>query len=418
MISHSVPVFSSEDSTGTVRIAGEYPDYYRCWLIMDRNIFYVDSSSPQNGFTDLQVSRPINAFSVMIPYDTSVAYEEFTGNAFEADVVYYEKDNYDYYYKTEDESYDSSKTYYIEKAWVEAYIAAKIREQFQNGSTTHGDSEYSMPYLTVNYSGNTYVDVTYENNEFYDLVELMDIAVEKGVEFSFVTDYDKLTLNIYSRDEETHHVIFGDGHNLLTDVTLSSNLVSKVTVYRRDEDNNLTEGETWYWHKDGSISQTPPEPRIKGSWEKVSVTDEDVTDQEAAEEMMEDNDGSVKLTFMSDSEFEYLDKVTCRINEEVITEYITSCFISDSTPLRQYTLGSLPTTLTDQIRKDRKQESRRNSVTYEGSEDEYVNANGGTVNGSLNIQNSMSANTVIVGDDSVGTSLPSTGQDGQVFYLI
>lgn len=196
--------------------------------------------------------------------------------------------------------------------------------------------------------------------------------------------------------------------------------MARVTVRRIntfDDEIEVVLSTDYYWHKGGEITTEPPNPRLKGIWDIVSVEDEDIDLIDAAKEAMEDNDEAVKVTFYSDEVFALGDKITCRVNDEVLTEPITSCSLSSNDPRYLYTLGKLPTTLTDQFNQKSK-ERREQSVTYEGSSTDYVSTSGGTVGGTLNVQDTTSTKRLVVGSDSYGTSLPSTGVAGQVFYKI
>lgn len=577
---YDVPVYSSEDSVGKIKIVGEHPEYKRCWVILDGHIFYGETASPDNGSTELTVSRPMNAFDRTLEYKQNLIYEvtedssmnsekryfEKVSNtsyirtsdiqrnpskiyyvrgddgwyicvnisAFQYGVTYYHKTEDATYYQTsdremiptkryyvevegeedlvvttdtefvygttyyekvedaqydqtEDATYNAEHEYYVQNAKgkyakvngtifdedvvfyeavagtkyivtgdssfqsgktyyeltdryggngtevLETYIKRLIEESFINES----DQMYAMPYITVYATGETPVELSYMVNEVFSFLDIIDLAYEKQIIFNFVVSASGISIYISNASSSVNNIFFDDGHNFLEDVTISDEIVARVTVRRINsyEDGITVEEERdFYWHLGGNIETTPPNPRIKGIWDIVSVNDEDVDLITAAEESMAGNSEATKVTFYSDKFYNLWDVIACPINNEVVVETITSCSINFNDPRYLYTLGRMPTTLTEKFEQsayDKNNKSARHgsayhksanrssqSVTYEEQSDSYLSQVGGIINGSVNVQNTMTADKMVVGSSSYGSTLPEAGTVGQVYFVI
>lgn len=579
VVDYDLPIFSSEDITGKIKIIEEHPEYKRCWVIIDGYIFYGETASPNNGYTELTVSRPMNAFDRTLEYKQNLIYEStedasmnpekryfeivpdtsyirtsdlerntsktyyVRGNdgwyicvnitAFQYGATYYNKTEDATYYQTsdremiptkkyyvevegeedlvvttdkefvygttyyekvadaqydqtEDATYNSEHEYYVQNAKgkyakvngtrfdedvvfyeavsgtkyivtgdssfqdgkvyyeltdryggngtevLETYIKRLIEESFIN----EPDPMYAMPYITVYATGETPVELSYMANEVFSFLDIIDLAYEKQIRFTFDISVFGITINIFPASPSHNNIFFEDGHNFLEDVTVSDEIVARVTVRRinnYDDGISIEEERDYYWHLGGTINNDPPVPRIKGIWDIVSVDDEDIDLILAAEESMIKNDEAVKITFFSDQVFSLWDYISCPVNNEVITEAVTSCHIQLNDSRFLYTMGKLPTTLTEKFEQSAKDKnnktpkrgpayrrSNRSSkdVTYEDQSDSYLSQSGGIVNGSVNVQNTMTANKMVVGSSSYGSTLPEVGTAGQVFFVI
>ena len=230
-----------------------------------------------------------------------------------------------------------------------------------------------------------------------------------------------LSLLIHSYSPSSYNVFFEDSHNFLESSTVSNELVAKVTVRRisvgDDDVITVTSSSNYYWHDDGTITTTPPDPRIKGTWDIVSVDDDDIESLVVAQESMENNSEAVKIEFRSDSAYSKWDSISCTINNRLFTEPISACRIDSENPLFLYELGTKPVTLTKKV-SNYTYKRKTKPIAYELQEDDYLSQYGGTVGGNVSISNNLSTNKLIIGDSSFGSSLPSSGVYGQVFFKI
>ena len=374
VVSWSVPVYSTGNKTGTVTVAGEDPSLSGCWAILDGMLFYASKAVPAKGSTAVTLRKPIYAFTRDLVY---------AGNGTET---------------------------------LQTFIAGEIEDNWVD----QADDPFAMPYLAVSTSGSTSADLPYANNEVYAFTEILELAEEMGLAFAFTMTDSTLTMQISVRNPQTHNVFFNDGHSHLVSASLTQSLVAKVTARRISvEDDVITVGntKTFYWHADGTISETPPSPRIPGTWSIVSVTDEDIDLDVAAAEAMSGNVSAVKIVFASDRAFALGDSITCRINGKTVIASVTLATRSSGDPRTRYELGDLPTTLTDKFEASVAQK-RAQSVTYENAADTPLSAAGGTVGGNLTVNDSLKASVLAVGSGSYGSSLPATGVIGQVFFKL
>lgn len=390
--------------------------------------YYEQTSDPTYEITS--DSGSIDPSKIYYVKDYRDKYVQINNSIFESGIGYYENVNQDVYSATSDTSFQSGTTYYeLTDSYggtgtevLESFIGHVIEDRFIN----EADPMYGIPYLEVYPYGGTVVDLGYQENEVYSFLDIIDLALEKKIRFSFVMSVTKLMLFIFPALNEEYNVFFGDGHNFMESATLSNELVARVTVRRiityDDSEIELDEEKDFYWNRGGEITTDPPNPRIKGLWQIVSVEGDDVDLYDAAEEAMEDNDESVKVSFYSDQEFNIWDQITCKVNNELIKETVTSCTVSSDDSRYLYTIGKMPTTLTEKFEKQAANKetslSQEQSITYEDMDRSYLETSGGTIGGNMAVNQTLSANTLVVGPGSYGSSLPSNGSDGQVFFVI
>lgn len=373
VVDYTVPLCSVGKTTGKIRVAGRWPALSGCWAVLDGNLYYAQKAAPGDGYTDITAAKPIFAFARDLVYD-GVGTEE-----------------------------------------LESFIATQITAHYIQQT----DPAYAMPYLTVTAQGTTAADLAYIPNQVYAFTDVLQLAEELGISFSWSMTAGSLALTVAPRESAAHKVFFGDGHNILTSAALTPSLVSKVTVRRilATDDEILVDEETdFYWHADGSITETPPDPRIPGSWAVVSLTDSDIPLLAAAQEAMSGNNAAVRISFTSDRAFGLGDRLTCRIGEDVVTATVTLCTISAGSSRRTYTLGDLPTTLTAKFERAAAKRQEK-AVTYENETKKPVTTSGGTVGGPLSVQDVLNATTLVVGSGSWGTTLPASGFAGQLFFV-
>ena len=304
--SWEVPVFSSSDVTGTITVAGEYT-LGGSWAIMDGMVFYIEKTSTSAGSTTLTVRKPYYAFNRDLVY-TGTGTEELGG-----------------------------------------FLASCINADFVQQT----DEFYSMPYISVTSQTEVNADLGYGENQVFPILDVFMLAEEKGIQYDFSPTYNHLNISISERSTSTHNVFLGDGHSFLNSATLTAEIVAKVTVRRITVKDSLITVESstdFYWNADGSITETPPTPRIKGSWAVVSLTDADIELINGAREAMEDNASAYKITFYSDLDLSLGDACVFRLNDEVVTGTITLKKVSSSAR-DYYECGDLPTTMTEKFAK-------------------------------------------------------------------
>ena len=312
----SIPAESSENKNGSIVLAGKI-DCSGQWAIIDGRVFYVEKSSEDNGLTTLTVIKPFYAFRRSLVFSGSSSVE--LGN----------------------------------------FIAGRITEEF----VSQADAEYRMAYITVTESVTVNADLGLRNNEVYSFTDVFEIAEQNGVGFDFTANYDTLAIRIYQRTYSQYSLFPGDGHTFLISSNITKELVAKATVRKITVvDNTITvvSSTNYYWHKDGTISTTPPAPAVRGSWVTVSVDRDDVTLAAAAAEAMRGNVAAYKFVFRAEENMALGDYIAIRINGEVYNGVIT--LVNLSSDGRTYEAGSLPVTLTEKIGTS---DVKVSSITYE-----------------------------------------------------
>lgn len=373
VISWSVPLYAASNKNGTVKVAGASPELADCWAILDGRLFYVEKAAPSDGATTLTLRKPIYAFARDLVY---------TGNGTEE---------------------------------LGSFIAAQLSAEW----ISQADEMYAMPYLSVSSSGATNADLGLNYNQVYGFMDILLLAEEMGLEFTFSLAAHSVSLAISPRSTSDHVVMFDGSDSQLVSASLTQSLVARVTVRRitvTDADViAVDETEDYYWHSDGSITTTPPSPRLAGRWAVVSVDNSDISLLDAAQEAMAGNNAAIRVTFYSERVFSLGDRISCRINGQTVTAAITSCVVSNADPRYLYELGALPTTLTEKL-EARETTSEEQSVTYEGTSGKPVTSTGGSVDGPLSVA-TVSAGKIILGANAYGPTLPQNGVPGQLFFL-
>lgn len=323
VLKYDVPVWSSGSDAGTVTVAGETSDYTGDWLILAGHLFVVKSCAPGKGSTQISVQLPDAAFSRQLRYSGTGS--EIFG----------------------------------------AFIAAKLASEYVGQS----DAEYAMPYLNVSNSDTTAFSFPVEPGEIYTLRDVILLAQEAGVYMTWTTAYNGLSVSIAKRTPASHTVFFDDGHTQLKGQTYTNSVVAKATVRRIRTMDDVTEvlaTGTYYWHADGSVSSTPPSPRIPGNWVLADVGEEEAL-IDGATAAMANNTQAYKVEFYSDKALQLGDKLTMQINGILSRGTLSCARISSGDRRTLYRCGTAAVTLTDKISAKGTSGSRGKSSKNSGS---------------------------------------------------
>ena len=367
------PLFSTNNRAGSLTVTGEHPELAMTWVAVGDRFFYVDGATPNEKTTKLSIRHPSNAFS------RSIAFSPLTGS-------------------------------------LESYIAGVLTSAFK----TQTDLLYKMPYLSITSSGNTNAALAYKDGEVIDFFNVIQYAQERGIDLTFTPGSSTLGVSVSQRTTSTHNLVLGDGHSQLKSYTRTYSTIAKVTVRRvtvNDDSITVNSTEDWYALSDGSVSTTAPSPRLRGKWAIVSVEDNDISSQDAALEAVAKNKSSYKLIFYSDVAFHLGDHITARFDGMVQSGEITACNVSSKDPRFLYEMGTMPTTLTDKLTATESPVVEQ-PIAIEEAEPEYLSRTGGSVGGDLHVTEDLTAGKLILTSDGYGTSLPSSGVEGQVFFLL
>lgn len=305
-----VPIESAGSDTGSITVAGETKDFTGEWAILDGHLLFIKSCSPKSGRTTFSVLTPERAFTRQLWY---------TG--------------------------DGSEEY-------GTFIYSVLNSEYKSQS----DAMYAMPYLSLSNTDTTAFTFPVEAQETYSLTDIMIAAINAGVKFEWTPDHEKLSLAISTMSIASHNVIFSSSHHQIKSQSYNGSLVVKATVRQvQKEDDVITilSTGTFYWHPNGTVSSTPPSPRIAGDWALVDV-DAETPLLDGATEAMADNTIGYKIEFWSDREYAIGDELQFRIRDILTSGKVTMIRIKSGDNRYLYRAGSADVTLTEKINSMRK----------------------------------------------------------------
>lgn len=323
-VSWDLPLWSdSPKDTGSVTVVGETKDFTGDWAILDGRPFLIRSCAPSKGQTRMELQLPETVFSRQLRY---------AGGGTEQ-------------YGT--------------------YIAATISSEYVSQS----DAMYALPYLTVSSSDTTPFTFPADTGELYTLLDIITDAMTEEVYLSWTAGMSGIAVAIAARPAEDHNLFFDDGHTKLSAQTYTAKVIAKagVRLLQEVEDGviNVVASGTYYWHSDGTVSDTAPSPRIAGEWIQVDAgydaeSGESTSTQllKAATEAMAGNTLAYKLEFWSDREYRLGDILTCRIGEIVTRAVLTYARRSSRDNRIFYRAGRAVLTLTDILRQQDEEEKK------------------------------------------------------------
>lgn len=307
LLSWETPLFSSDDDKGSLVVPGEFDDLTGEWAVVDGRVFLVDSCSPKNGSTTLKILLPEAAFGRTLRYsgDGAEAYGTFIAAALTAE-----------------------------------YIA-------------QSDPVYAMPYLSVSSLDTTGFLFPVVSGETYTLRDIIDQAAAAGVFCTWTPSLSGISVSIAARAEVEYTLFAGDGHTQIVSQTYTRSIVAKADVRSIEQDRDTGEitvldSGTYYWHADGTVDTTPPNPRIKGEWVKVDVTG-DTTLLDGAVSAMASNAEAYKLEFYSDKVLQLGDTVVCRFGDILARGTVSYARTGSKDRRTFYRAGQASTTLTEKV---------------------------------------------------------------------
>lgn len=222
--------------------------------------------------------------------------------------------------------------------YLEDYLESLINTNYTNCT----DDLYEVPFLVVNALSHTNAnckpdleDNVYNIKSYISkLRRLQDIVCE--------WDFNRtqLILNIYKKSFSLHNIDMSNPRYKITEQTLSSLSVGKITVYC--EENSAYS--TWYLKTDGTATSTQPsdEDRVQGDWATLVVNEiADITDDVRDE--FAQNYYSHKISFLTDSHFEIYDRLKLRIDGKIFNSYVSGIIHTKGSKYIEVECGELQT---------------------------------------------------------------------------
>lgn len=326
--------FEEESSQIEIKPKEADQDDVGAWVVKGRNVFLVESVTPEDEQVTLAVVEPLKIFDRDIWY---------TGDMTTATTT---------------------------KGFIEALIG-------QCWTSSSVDVEYRLPYLTIinELDSTAFIkpqpvkdaDDDEESNDpitfnVYEYFCMLRDAYKIRFQFSYTTD--QLIMQIGKRANLNHNVVFGDGHAILESQSFGGeDTVAKVTVIQKQLDKTTYTAFDYYLTEDGEMSEEndPPAPRVQGRWSVITMTNdpEDGATTEGLEKDRKDeaarefgeNAGGNKIEFWSDEIYELGDVLTMRLNNKIVKGMVSSIKIRSDNKRWFYTTGDLATSLTEKLKK-------------------------------------------------------------------
>jgi len=299
---------TSTNKSGSATVIGELPDYSGSWFFVGGDFCVIGQSTPSNGKTTLKLLHPLNIFD-------------------------------------RDAVYSLSTT----PASTGAYIASLLTSEFISQS----DADYRMSYMSVTNTDTTaYFRPDYEDGYIFNIREYLDSARLAGVKITMTATQTGVAVAISTNAAATHSIFLDDGHSKLNTVTFSDQSCAKLTVQKRTDEDGVYTVYTYYRAADGTITTSEPLNRAKGTWHFITCAKDDSA-LTVAKKHFADNSYEHKIEFYSDKHFDLFDIVNIALPTGVFASKINEIKKSSSDNRYLYTCGSLPTTLTEQVKNNK-----------------------------------------------------------------
>lgn len=306
---------SAQVEQSSVTILGEdSPSFLNGnWMLLDGELYRIDTVSPSNGKTQVKLA-PVDTF-------------------FSRPLLYVESN----------------------AATIGAYIAGIITSEWIDQT----DAVYAAPYIAVASTDTTpFEKPETDDNGIYNLADYIRyVRAAHNVVMRCAYSGDTLALTISKQPVAVHPLVLNDGHTQLINSDFSSTALAKLTVFiatdtgQKDEDDNpIITVTTAYYYLDteGNVTDTEPVNRAAGDWGAITISDED-DPQEKAAEAFAANEESRKIELYSDVQMMVGDKAKIRINGEVIESTVTGIYRKNTETRTRYKLGDMKTTLTEKV---------------------------------------------------------------------
>lgn len=225
-----------------------------------------------------------------------------------------------------------------------AFVAAVINSEFVQQS----DGLYALPRLVVrNWISTAHIPPSDEpDGTVFNLYQYLTMLRDSyGIYVDMSFSQDTMYADIRERVPEHHNVSFRDGHATLKSLDFGGDdTIAKITSVKNGV---MTD---WYLTNSGDITHSPPEPRVKGAWEKLVLGDNDDAEQKVREKFGA-NTGAHKAEFRCDREFALGDAVSLRTDDDLVEGRISYKAREKDDSWWIYKTGDLAVTLTDKMKR-------------------------------------------------------------------
>lgn len=283
------------------------------WLIINSEPFFISQISPKKGKTDIKLLPVIGLFN--------------------RDLLYTD----------------------ISASTIGGYIASVIGSEWINQS----DAVYATPYISVTNTDTTaFVEPVQDDNGVFNFLEYIEWAREThNISVKASISKNALNLTISKDTAVAHPLVADDGHTQLSKSSFSSSVVAKLTVLQPEDSGEVDENNdpimnmtstVWYLAADGTVSTEVPLNRAVGSWQTITIGEDDDQQEKVVEEFAK-NSTSHKVELYSDVQMKVGDTIRLRISGEIFEGQINAISRKKGDIRQLYRIGDLPTTLTEEI---------------------------------------------------------------------
>lgn len=236
--------------------------------------------------------------------------------------------------------------YYTTAAYGSLTTGAFIEKVINDEFIAQPDSLYALPQMSVTNLVVLAHVAPCDNGQVFNFYDyLCGLRDSFGIFLEMNFSGNAILLSIVQRQADTHNVVIGDGHSIVDSLEFGGeDTVAKVTaivgISKYD----------YYLQPDGSISTSPPTPRIHGQWKLITQSSLDVN---AVQNEFGQATGAHKLEFRCDRDFMLGDVVNVRTATELVSGRISCKAISSHEKWISYTTGDLAVTLTDKLQRSK-----------------------------------------------------------------
>lgn len=315
-----------DTESSSISVTGAVPQHAKKLLLAQGRLYFIDAVTPEKGSSaKLSLKLPDHLFDRELIYAPDPEDPPATIGGFLEDTITAE--------------------------WIE-----------------QADSVYALPKIRiVNEDETAFIEPEAdEDSGLYSFLDyLRTVRRDHGVTLSFAQDGGELLLRIHKAEPRTVTLIDGDGKTTVEKLTWASAGVAKITSIQKvdtgetdEEDQKIYETQVrdWYLSAEGVPSETPPQTRAEGAWEKLTVSEKDDAAEKVAERFQRSRSSDHKIELHSDEVMAVGDRFRLRYKGAVY-EGTVSCVRQKSGESRAlYRSGDFATTMIDKVRSSLRKE--------------------------------------------------------------
>ena len=221
------------------------------------------------------------------------------------------------------------------------YLEDNLKSLIDANFTNCTDAVYKIPYLSV--TASTHTTGTCKPDIEDNVYTIQSYASKLRRLKSIVCDWGytntALTLNIHKKTFPTHNIDLNNPRFSVSEQTLSSYRVGKLSIYAEDNNSYYTR----YLLTDGTITSTyQTTDRVDGEWQTLQIADHnDLSDE--VEDAFAQNTYSHRIVFTTDRPFDLYDKLVIRTEGKVFSSYVSGIIRRKDTDMIEVECGELQT---------------------------------------------------------------------------